>query len=133
MPSQPGIPAGVRSFLEGVRWATIGTLNPDGSAHQAVVWYRVDGDRVIVNSRRERQWPRNLERDARVSLAIQDWEDPEHWVALRGHARVARTGPDAVRDIEEIARRYNSDGSRFAGQNRVTFEITIERTFEYGG
>ena len=132
MPSQPGIPAGVRSFLEGVRWATIGTLNPDGSAHQAVVWYLLDGDRVIVNSRRERQWPRNLERDGRVSLAIQDWSEPEHWVALRGRARVLRSGPDAMQDIEALARRYDSDASRFGGQDRVTFEISVERTFEYG-
>ena len=132
MPSPGGIPDDVRAYLEGVRWATIATINPDGTTHQAVIWYRLHGDKVLVNSRRGRQWPRNLERDGRTSLAIQDWSQPEHWVGLRGVARVVRTGENAVRDIEAMARRYGGDPDAFRGQDRVTFEITVDRAFEYG-
>ena len=132
MPDRSPIPDKVRSFLGEPNWATIATLNEDGSAHQAVIWFLVDGDVVVVNSRRERHWPRNLERDSRVSLAIQDRNQPEHWVGLHGHARLARTGDAAMADIAALARRYGGDGSRFGGQNRVTFEIRVERTFEYG-
>jgi PPOX class probable F420-dependent enzyme len=132
MPSPGGIPAHIRSFLEGVRWATIGTLNPDGSPHQAIIWYLIDGDTVVVNSRRGRQWPRNLERDGRVSLAIQDWSEPEHWVGLRGTARVLRSGPEAVRDIQLMARRYGGNPDEFNGQDRITFAISVDGAFEYG-
>jgi PPOX class probable F420-dependent enzyme len=132
MPDASPIPDNVRSFLGERNWATIATLNEDGSAHQAVIWYLLDGDVVVVNSRRERHWPRNLERDPRVSLAIQDQKQPEHWVGLRGHARVARTGDAAMADIEALARRYGGDPNRFGGQDRVTFEIAVERIFEYG-
>jgi PPOX class probable F420-dependent enzyme len=132
MPAQVGIPHDVRAFLEGVRWATISTTNPDGTPHQAVIWYLVDGDKVLVNSRRGRQWPRNLERDGRASLAIQDWSEPEHWVGLRGVARVVRTGESAVRDIEAMARRYGGNPDDFRGQDRITFEISVDRAFEYG-
>jgi PPOX class probable F420-dependent enzyme len=132
MPDPSPIADSVRAFLADTNWATIATLNEDGSAHQAVIWFLVDGDVVVVNSRRERHWPRNLQRDSRVSLAIQDRKQPEHWVGLHGHARLARTGDAAMADIAALARRYGGDASRFGGQDRVTFEIRIERTFEYG-
>lgn len=132
MPSPRSSLDDVRAYLVDVRWATIGTANPDGSPHQAVIWYLVDGDKVLVNSRRGRQWPRNLERDGRTSLAIQDLSQPEHWVGLRGTARVVRTGEDAVPDIQAMANRYGGNPDDFLGQDRVTFEITIDRAFEYG-
>jgi PPOX class probable F420-dependent enzyme len=132
MPDPSPIADSVRAFLADTNWATIATLNEDGSAHQAVVWYLLDGDDVVVNSRRGRHWPRNLERDPRVSLAIQDRKQPEHWVALRGEARLVRTGDDAMADINSLARRYGDDAARFDGQDRVTFEIRVARTFEYG-
>jgi PPOX class probable F420-dependent enzyme len=132
MPSAHGIPDTIRAYLDAVRWATIGTINPDGSPHQAVIWYLVDGDKILVNSRRGRQWPRNLERDGRTSLAIQDCSEPEHWVGLRGVARVVRTGEAAVRDIEAMARRYGDDPDVFRGQDRITFEISVAHAFEYG-
>ncbi len=131
MPDSSPIPDDARSFLGTLNWATIATLNEDGSPHQAVIWYLVDGDSVLVNSRRGRRWPRNLERDGRVSLAIQDRSEPEHWVGLRGRARLLRTGDDAMRDIAAMARRYGGDPDAFRGQDRLTFEIRIERTFEY--
>ena len=132
MPPTGSIPDDVRAYLDDVRWATIGTINPDGSPHQAVIWYLVDGDKLLVNSRRGRQWPSNLERDGRTSLAIQDWAEPEHWVGLRGIARVVRTGEDAVPDIQAMARRYGGNPDDFVGQDRVTFEISVDRAFEYG-
>jgi PPOX class probable F420-dependent enzyme len=132
MPDPSPIPATVRSFLDALNWAAIATVNEDGSPHQAMVWYLLQGDTVLVNSRRGRRWPTNLERDARVSLAIHDHDRPEHWVGLRGRGRLVRTGDAALADIESLARRYGDGSARFRGQERVTFEIRIERTFEYG-
>jgi PPOX class probable F420-dependent enzyme len=126
------IPDDVRSFLNALNWASIATINDDGSPHQSMVWYRLDGDTILVNSRRGRRWPMNLERDGRVSLAVHDHDKPEHWVGLRGRGRLLRTGDAALADIESLARRYGDDASRFRGQDRLTFEIRIERTFEYG-
>jgi PPOX class probable F420-dependent enzyme len=133
MPSASPIPDDVRPFLDALNWASIATINEDGSPHQAVIWYLLEGDTVLVNSRQGRRWPLNLERDARVSLAIHDHARAEHWVGLRGRARLVRTGDAALDDIARLARRYgDGDVARFRGQERVTFEINIERTFEYG-
>lgn len=133
MPDASVIPDKVRAFLNALNWASIATINEDGSAHQAMVWYLLEGDCVLVNSRRGRRWPMNLERDGRVSLAVHDHAQPEHWVGLRGRARLLRTGDAALADIDTLARRYGDDNpGRFRGQERMTFEIRIDRTFEYG-
>jgi PPOX class probable F420-dependent enzyme len=126
------LPHGIRRFLETPRYATIATLLPDGAPHQAVVWYGLEGDGLIINSRRGRRWPANLERDPRISLAVDDDADPEHWVGLRGVAEVIRTGPPALLDIQALARRYDGDPDEYVGQERVTFLIHVHRTFEYG-
>lgn len=126
------LPQPVRRFLEPPRHATIATLMPDGSAHQAVVWYGFDGDAVFVNSRNGRRWPANLERDPRIALAVFDRDDPDHWVSIRGTAEVVRRGEAAVADIQDLARRYDGDPAEFVGQDRITFRIHPRSTFEYG-
>jgi PPOX class probable F420-dependent enzyme len=123
----------LRDYLAAVRWATIATVDADGAPHQAVVWYGIDHDVILINSRRERHWPRNLRRDPRITVAVQDWSDPEHWVGLKGQARVVHKGAAAIADIQAIARRYGGDPKRFEGQDRLTFRVEIEQTFEYRG
>jgi PPOX class probable F420-dependent enzyme len=125
------IPQPICDFLAAPRFATIATIGPNGAPHQAVVWYALDGDTLYVNSRRERRWPRNLERDARINVAVHDHEKLGHWVGLRGTAEVARTGDAAIEDIAAMARRYGGDPAGFKGQDRVTFAVRVDRTYEY--
>lgn len=125
---------GEREYLAEPRFATIATVDPDGSPHQAVTWYALDGDDLLINSRVERHWPRNLGHDPRISVAVHDLDDPEHWLGLKGEARLVHTGAEALDDIMALARRYGSaNPERFRGQDRVTFRVTVERVFEYFG
>jgi PPOX class probable F420-dependent enzyme len=127
------LPDPIRAFLQAPRYATLATIGPDGTPHQAVIWYGVDGDDLLINSRRERRWPKNLLSDPRVSLAVQDGDQPNHWVGVKGRAELLRDGEAALADIQALARRYGDEGGgRFEGQDRVTYRVTVESTFEYG-
>jgi PPOX class probable F420-dependent enzyme len=128
----PTLPDPIRAFLAEPRIATISTLNPDGSPHQAVVWYALDGDDLLINSRPHRHWPRNLARDGRISVAVPEAARPEHWVGVKGRAELLRDGPPATADIQALARRYGKDPEQYAGQERVTYRIAVLSTFEYG-
>lgn len=132
-PSTP-LPDPIRAFLLEPRNATIATINPDGSPHQAVVWYALEGNDLLINSRPHRRWPRNLERDPRISVAVPDTDvdRQSHWVGVKGEAVKIRHGADATADIQALARRYGKDPGVYAGQERVTFRIVVRSTFEYG-
>jgi PPOX class probable F420-dependent enzyme len=131
LPATP-LPDQIRAYLAQPRIATIATINPDRSPHQALVWYALEGDDLMINSRPHRRWPRNLARDGRISIAVPDVERPNHWVGVKGHAEPLREGDEALADIQALARRYGGDPEKYAGQVRVSYRIVVASTFEYG-
>ena len=62
----------VRTFLEEARFAVLGTVNANGSPQQTVMWYELRGDIVMMNTLRGRKKDRNLLRDPRASLCVED-------------------------------------------------------------
>jgi len=134
------LPDHVRAFLGANRFATIATADPDGRPRQAVVWYRLEGDEIVLNSLAGRRWPSNLERDARISLAITDQDDGYRWVGLTGRVTVVEDQPTAQADIAEMARRYHADDpaeaerlirERFQPQQRVSFRVAIDTVHDH--
>lgn len=129
----PALSERVRAFLEATRFTTIGTIDPDGAPRQAVLWYRLDGDEIIVNSKVGRRWPSNLLRDQRISVAVHDQADGYRWVGLTGTVQIIEDQGTAQRDIAEMARRYHADDPyeaerlvrNFQTQQRITFSVRI--------
>ena len=128
--------ASVRAFLtDRPRYATIATLNPDGSPHQSIVWYLVRGDDLVINSRVGRRWPANLRRDPRVGFAVEEGEDA---VSIDGSAAVVAVGDEAQADIAEMAWRYDEpelarrEIARFQTEERVSFLVRPARVHVHG-
>ena len=127
----------VRAFLEQPHFASLATVRSDGSAHQAIIWYRLEPDgRVLVNSREGRLWPANMQRDPRVSLAVFWGEDPNRWVGLSGVVdEVVQDVARAREDICELAARYGDDTpstlATFRSQPRISCRIRIDRVHDH--
>ena len=69
--------------------ATLATLRKDGSPHTAPVWYRYEDGAFLVLTDEGSQKHKNIMRDARVELCIDDRERaPFHTVIVRGRATV---------------------------------------------
>jgi len=125
--------APILEFLSGgPHFATIATIDPDGSPRQAVIWYRLDGDAIVINSLVGRRWPSNLLRDPRISVAITDRDDGLRWVGVTGTAEPIRDQPTAQADIAEMAQRYHAHepgeadrlvAERFSRQERISFRV----------
>lgn len=120
----------VREYLAAPRCAVLSTLDASGAPHQAVVHYFLEEGALVVNGRPDRQWVRNLRRDARVSVVVHDGADYLHWVGIKGTARERHDGQAAVDDAMRLAVRYGEDPQQFANLERVTLEIVPERVFE---
>lgn len=126
------LPDDVRAFLDDNRFATIGTLDPDGTPRQAVIWYTVDGDEIVLNSAVGRRWPSNLVRDPRVAFSVVDNVDGYRWLGITGVVTVVADQATAQADIAAMARRYHADDpdeaerlihGRFEQQPRISFRM----------
>lgn len=134
------LPEHLRVFLDAPHFATIATLDPDGAPRQAVIWYTLDGDELVINSAIGRRWPANLLRDPRIAISITDRRDGYRWVGLTGEVSVVDDQPTAQADIAAMARRYHADEpdeaerlirDRFQNQTRVSFRLRITAAHDH--
>jgi PPOX class probable F420-dependent enzyme len=117
-------------FLE-PNFATVGTLNPDGSPQLSIVWVDWDDEQVLFNTAAGRAKPRNLERDPRVSVLVVDSDDGYRWVAVRGAAEVTTVGADE--HIDKLARKYTGEGWQpKPGEQRLLVRVRAEHVSAYG-
>jgi PPOX class probable F420-dependent enzyme len=132
-PATPTLSADGRRFLDAPRYAVAATINPDGSALQAAIWYALEGDVIVFNSRAGRKWPANIARDPRISFIVVDGED---YIEMRGEVVIDEDPARGQRVIRDLARRYEpqedpaAQAANFAGQHRVTFELRPARIYE---
>jgi PPOX class probable F420-dependent enzyme len=125
-------PEHIRTFLSGLRFATISTLDPDGAPRQAVIWFTIDGNEIVINSAVGRRWPSNLGRDGRIAFSVTDGVDGYRWVGLTGTVRAITDPATAQADIAGMAQRYHADdpdraerliAGRFERQERISFRF----------
>jgi PPOX class probable F420-dependent enzyme len=117
------------AFLQAPRCAVIATHDKDGEIRQAVVWYALTGERIMMNALEGRRWPTNLRRDSRLTMAVVDGEE---YVILRGTAVVLDDPDRGQADARALARRYGGDPDAHTGQVRVTILFDPEDVALHG-
>ena len=115
-----------RALLEAPNFAHVATVRADGSPHGVLVWVDLEGDRVALNSAEGRAWPRNVERDPRISLTIANGENPYEYVEIRGRV-VERTTEGADEHIDALAKKYMGvDEYPFRTPDEQRIKILVE-------
>ena len=123
------LPSHLLAFVDAPRHAVIATHGDDGEIWQAVVWYALLDDGVLMNSLLGRRWSANLGRDGRLSMTVFDGED---YVILRGTA-VAIDEPDrAMAEARALARRYGGNPDSHVGQHRIRVVFRPDRVSTHG-
>jgi PPOX class probable F420-dependent enzyme len=122
-------------LLQGRNFCHVATLRADGSVHGVPVWVDVEDGRPVLNTAEGRVWPRNLERDPRVTLTVPNSENPYEYLEVRG--RVAeRTHDGADEHIDLLAKKYLGAPSyphRREGEQRVIIRVEPEHVAVRGG
>jgi PPOX class probable F420-dependent enzyme len=131
------LPPHVREFVAAPHYASLATTEADGSPRQAIIWYLLEGDELVVNSRVGRRWPTNLLREQRVYVAVFDEADPMRWVGLLATAEPVRDQRQAQADIAAMARRYEDPETAagsiraFEHQERISFRIRVRAVHDH--
>ena len=128
------IPANYMDLFKKPAFASLATLNPDGSPQVTPVWVDFDGKNVLVNTAKGRVKHRNLERNPRVALTIADPENPYRYLGIQGRVtEMTETGADA--HIDRMAKKYlNKDKYPFRqpGEKRLVVRTKVDRIGGYG-
>lgn len=113
--------------------AFLATIMPDGSPQVTPVWFDFVDGLIRVNTARGRQKDRNMTRDPRVALTIQDPDDPYRYMQVRGVvAEITEQGGDAHIDL--LAKKYLGEDSypwRNPADTRVIYSIQPEKISSY--
>jgi PPOX class probable F420-dependent enzyme len=119
------IPEQFQDLLHKKAFAHLATLMPDGSPQVTPVWFDWDGTHVRVNSALGRVKDRNMRRDPRVALSMQDPDNPYRYLEIRGRV-VEITMEGAEEHIDSLAHKYLGHERyqwRAPGERRVMYKI----------
>ncbi|MET7925838.1 PPOX class F420-dependent oxidoreductase [Streptomyces sp. NPDC005349] len=102
-----------RAFVsEGTRTAKLSTVRPDGSPHIAPVWFVLDGEDLVFNTGKDTVKGRNLARDNRVALCVDDERPPFSFTVIEGRAEL-------VEDLGQLRDSATRIGARYMGEDRA--------------
>lgn len=129
----PRLSKRAEEFVARPLFGKLATVGRDGSPQLTPVWYLYEGGKFLVNTAPGRVKSKNIGRDPRVALLV---DDGYTYVAVKGRAQVS-PGRDSKSDIETLAVRYHGKekGQKLARgvywkMERVTFEIVPESVVE---
>ena len=119
------IPANFRDLLTKKAFAHLATVMPDGRPQVSPVWCDFHDGYVRINSAKGRLKDKNMRRDPRVALSVQDPDNAYRYIEIRGKiVEISEKGADA--HIDALAKKYlglDTYPNRKPGEVRVIYRI----------
>jgi len=129
------IPDNIRAFLEQPRLCVMGTINRDGSPQLTVMWYDLVDDIVILNTSRGLIKEKNLRRDPRMAVCV---EDGPRFVTLNGRGTIVEDRAVQEAEVNHMAIRYRgprlaaSHWQTIADSDRLGIRMQVESVIAQG-
>ena len=126
----------IRNFLlQGTFTGKLGTINKDGKPHVVPIWYTLDEqDNIVFNTGGESVKAKNIKRDNRVRLCVDDQTPLFSFVIVDGTAQIEKRQPsETYKWAKIIAARYMGDdkseeyGRRNSGEGEILVRIKPTR------
>ncbi|MET7901432.1 PPOX class F420-dependent oxidoreductase [Streptomyces sp. NPDC005355] len=126
-------------LLEGTRTGKLATVRADGSPHIAPVWFLLDGDDLVFNTGQDTVKGRNMARDGRVCVCVDDDRPPFAFVTVRGRAELSEDLEQVREWATRIAARYMGEdraeeyGARNSEPGELLVRVRIEKVTAFSG
>jgi PPOX class probable F420-dependent enzyme len=118
----------IREIVDGKNFATIATINADGSPQTSPVWITRDGDDLLVSTVIGRLKERNLRRDPRASVTVFDQDNPYNYFEARGTVTFTEEGGFTL--INDLSLKYTGQdykGDEGTGNVRTVVRLTPQK------
>jgi PPOX class probable F420-dependent enzyme len=134
-----------RFLMQGTFTGKLATVNKDGSSHIVPIWFVLDGtnknksgdgrhDDIVFTTSGSSVKAKNIERDNRVSICVDDQTPPFSFVVVYGTAKIHHYKQvELLRFATRIARRYmgkdsaENYGRRNSAEGEVLVRIKAKR------
>jgi PPOX class probable F420-dependent enzyme len=125
-----------RAFLQELRFAVLATINQDGTPQLTTMWYLLEDDgTILMNTKVGRLKERNLRRDPRISICI---EDDYNFLTINGTVYLIDDPQRTQHDIYRLSARYHGEEKarrqmqdQFSKETRVSLLLKPEHIIEY--
>ena len=125
-----------RAYLQELRFAVLATINQDGTPQLTAMWYLLEDDgSILMNTKVGRAKERNMRRDPRISICIEDGYD---FLTINGTVEISDDPEIAQNDIYRLSRRYHGEAKarrqmeeQFSKETRVSLLLKPEHVIEY--
>ena len=121
----------IKNFiLQGTFTGKLGTINKDGTPHVVPIWYTVDGeDNIIFNTGDKSVKAKNIRRDNRVRICVDDQTPLFSFVTIDGIAEIISNEPSEVyKWAKIIAARYMgyNKSEEYGRRNSAEGELLVK-------
>jgi len=123
-----------RAFLNEIRFAVLATITSDGTPQLTTMWYLLEEDTIVMNTKAGRIKERNMRRDPRIAICV---EDGYNYVTISGTIELIDDPEIAQRDIYRLAVRYDGEeaasqkvADQFSKERRITLHLKCEHVIE---
>lgn len=120
-----------RAFLaEGTRTGRLATVRANGAPHVAPIWFLPDGDDLVFTTGADTVKGRNLRRDPRASLCVDDDRPPYAFVLVDGTVTLSGDPGQLLHWATRIGGRYMGEdrAEEFGRRNGVPGELLVRLT-----
>ncbi|GGZ81610.1 hypothetical protein GCM10010371_46470 [Streptomyces subrutilus] len=107
-------------------FATVATIQPDGSPQLSITWLTRDGDDLLVSTTVGRRKEKNLRADPRITVMINPANAPYTYAEVRGSATLTTEGGQEL--IDALSRKYTGkDYAEFNPASKDDAERVVVR------
>ena len=115
-------------LASGTRTGKLATVREDGRPHVAPIWFVLDGDDLIFNTWHESVKGKNLVRDGRIALTVDEEIAPYAFVLVEGTVEITEDDPvESLKWATRIGARYmgQDQAEAFGRRNSVPGELLV--------
>ena len=134
MPTVTTLSEKARAFLNEIRFAVLATINSDSTPQLTTMWYLLEEDTIVMNTKAGRIKERNMRRDPRIAICV---EDGYNYVTISGTIELIDDPEIAQRDIYRLAVCYDGEeaarqkvADQFSKERRITLHLKCEHVIE---
>jgi len=112
-------------ILEGKNFASLATINSDGSPQVSVVWIDYKDNHILINTAKNRIKTNNMKRDPRVSISVTDAKNPYYQITFKGIVKnISESNADD--HIHSLAKKYLNQDKYPISDKEIRVIVSIE-------